>query len=322
MLTNFARNPVEPDSSEFQFVSERFYDSFKHLNIAPPLPAPVNRSGPPAPSRPPPPPMAPLGPVLRPSHLPPALLIPTGSPHPPPSSASLVPMNNLPVSHASPFPLHHYVINTHSGIPASTPSQSQNPPPISYASGLPLPPPPIPAYTSPNIKPMVQRPVTMNPTPINANNPNPYHFLPAAGPAPSSHPPPPPAPAGSQTQPQPQPSYFPPPSLSMGPLFGTPTPSHSTSTTAHRHRRANLAAMARAAAPGPPTRPGRNNTMPQIRSIERIQNQRWYKQYVAHELEFKQKMGKQTQEWLFHGERIDRSIALRTLLRTRQFRLQ
>jgi hypothetical protein len=54
-----------------------------------------------------------------------------------------------------------------------------------------------------------------------------------------------------------------------------------------------------------PTRPPRaaNQVIgaPTILQIERIQNQRWYKQYSAHECEFRQKLGKQTEQWLFHG---------------------
>jgi hypothetical protein len=54
-----------------------------------------------------------------------------------------------------------------------------------------------------------------------------------------------------------------------------------------------------------PTRHTRNcnhiSNLPKIIQIERIQNQRWYKQYSAHECEFRQKLGKQTEQWLFHG---------------------
>lgn len=45
-------------------------------------------------------------------------------------------------------------------------------------------------------------------------------------------------------------------------------------------------------------------TIPQIIQIERVQNQRWYKQYAAHECEFRQKLGKQTEQWLFHGKSV------------------
>ena len=41
---------------------------------------------------------------------------------------------------------------------------------------------------------------------------------------------------------------------------------------------------------------------PKIIQIERIQNQRWFKQYSAHECEFRQKLGRHTQRWLFHGK--------------------
>ncbi|CAF0784838.1 unnamed protein product [Rotaria sordida] len=52
------------------------------------------------------------------------------------------------------------------------------------------------------------------------------------------------------------------------------------------------------------------NGIPQILQIERIQNQRWYKQYSAHECEFRQKLNKQTEQWLFHGcdERSSKNI--------------
>jgi len=43
------------------------------------------------------------------------------------------------------------------------------------------------------------------------------------------------------------------------------------------------------------------NEIPKIIQIERIQNQRWFKQYSAHDCEFRQKLGKQTEQWLFHG---------------------
>ncbi|CAF2757652.1 unnamed protein product [Rotaria sp. Silwood2] len=53
-----------------------------------------------------------------------------------------------------------------------------------------------------------------------------------------------------------------------------------------------------------------DNGIPNILQIERIQNQRWYKQYSAHECEFRQKLGKQTEQWLFHGcdERSSKNI--------------
>ncbi|CAF1660727.1 unnamed protein product, partial [Didymodactylos carnosus] len=39
----------------------------------------------------------------------------------------------------------------------------------------------------------------------------------------------------------------------------------------------------------------------QIIHIERIQNKRWFKQYCAHKEEFNQRLGKETENWLFHG---------------------
>ncbi|CAF0761828.1 unnamed protein product [Didymodactylos carnosus] len=39
----------------------------------------------------------------------------------------------------------------------------------------------------------------------------------------------------------------------------------------------------------------------QILQIERIQNQRWFKQYSAHQEEFLQRLGATTETWLFHG---------------------
>lgn len=54
-------------------------------------------------------------------------------------------------------------------------------------------------------------------------------------------------------------------------------------------------------APPPPKPPTLGISKPEIIQIERIQNQRWYKQYSAHQYEFRQKLGKQTEQWLFHG---------------------
>ncbi|CAF0927005.1 unnamed protein product [Adineta ricciae] len=59
-----------------------------------------------------------------------------------------------------------------------------------------------------------------------------------------------------------------------------------------------------------PSLPGTNP--PTIIQIERIQNQRWFKQYSAHDFEFRQKLGKQTEQWLFHGcdEQASRNIEM------------
>jgi hypothetical protein len=93
-------------------------------------------------------------------------------------------------------------------------------------------------------------------------------------------PPPPPAPPGSYI-PQPilQPSV---PRRRLRPVYRLPMN--------------NTIAPTR-----PPTTGNQVNSPPTILQIERIQNQRWYKQYSAHECEFRQKLGKQTEQWLFHG---------------------
>jgi hypothetical protein len=64
----------------------------------------------------------------------------------------------------------------------------------------------------------------------------------------------------------------------------------------------------------PPSRRPRavnpGNGLAKIIQIERIQNQRWYKQYSAHECEFRQKLGKQAEQWLFHGKEILNKLIL------------
>ncbi|CAF4505891.1 unnamed protein product [Rotaria magnacalcarata] len=66
--------------------------------------------------------------------------------------------------------------------------------------------------------------------------------------------------------------------------------------------------VARLPAQPRPTAP--TTPKPEIIQIERIQNQRWFKQYSAHKCEFRQKLGKQTEQWLFHGcdERSSKNI--------------
>jgi hypothetical protein len=69
-----------------------------------------------------------------------------------------------------------------------------------------------------------------------------------------------------------------------------------------RTRSVHALPMNNTAGPTRPSRTGHHITnLPRIIQIERIQNQRWYKQYSAHECEFRQKLGKQTEQWLFHG---------------------
>jgi hypothetical protein len=67
------------------------------------------------------------------------------------------------------------------------------------------------------------------------------------------------------------------------------------------HTRAPVLVNNRTAASSRHRAVNHGNGIPKIIQIERIQNQRWYKQYSAHECEFRQKIGKQTQQWLFHG---------------------
>jgi hypothetical protein len=39
----------------------------------------------------------------------------------------------------------------------------------------------------------------------------------------------------------------------------------------------------------------------QIQQIERIQNERWYMQYLAHSRDFKKRLNKDTEKRLYHG---------------------
>ena len=75
-----------------------------------------------------------------------------------------------------------------------------------------------------------------------------------------------------------------------------------------RHAQLQLA-NARSANNAPPTINPLNG-LPTIIQVERIQNLRWYKQYSAHECEFRQKLGRQTQKWLFHGRFIELKAVL------------
>jgi len=49
----------------------------------------------------------------------------------------------------------------------------------------------------------------------------------------------------------------------------------------------------------------------QIIKVERIQNQRWYKQYLVHSEDFRTRLGKDTEKRLYHGcdETAAKSIA-------------
>ncbi len=102
-----------------------------------------------------------------------------------------------------------------------------------------------------------------------------------------------------QFGPPPPPPPLPPPSVPVpysAQQMYPPSNPYTRSRSLHRLRVNN---------PTLPTRHTRNcnhiSNLPKIIQIERIQNQRWYKQYSAHECEFRQKLGKQTEQWLFHG---------------------
>lgn len=172
------------------------------------------------------------------------------------------------------------------------------PPPVLSMSTAPLPPPnnvpvnPFGPLVFPQIGPM--------PAPAHNNNIT----------GPTMNPPMPPL--------QPPPSLahmlgpimhrypLPPGILSTASLPVQPPPLPPPPPPPQPHRAGIVHRRVRRPLPFPVNNPtGATNpmgTMPQIIQIERVQNQRWYKQYSAHECEFRQKLGKQTEQWLFHGK--------------------
>lgn len=162
------------------------------------------------------------------------------------------------------------------------------PPPVISLQPAPLPPPnnipmsPFQTFVFPHVGPM--------PPPVNNNN--------TSGPTPFIPPPPMAHMLRPMMHQYPMPPGMLPPG-SLAPPPPPPQPQQQSYRSLAAHRRT------RRPPPFPMTNPiGATNprgTIPQIIQIERVQNQRWYKQYSAHECEFRQKLGKQTEQWLFHG---------------------
>ncbi len=172
-------------------------------------------------------------------------------------------------------------------------------PPSSSTPLRPLPPSPAAHIPSTNNHPpssfqpgVLQRPSTM---PLTGSNNNgayinqPQHIL-GFGTMPYS------MQLGTNPRVQPPPPLIPP---LPGPLFpqqiyGSPVQySHAVVTNQLMNHPIVRARRSRSVNHG--------NGIPKIIQIERIQNQRWFKQYSAHDCEFRQKLGKQTEQWLFHG---------------------
>ena len=293
MLTNFSRHLVEAQSTEYKFVADRFCQSWKNIGFGvnpPPPPAsttsmqPISTPPQPAPTRP------------NPAH--PSL------PRPPPP--------NQPFgSHLSSGPIQSFL-----APPAPLPFQ--------FGSNQVLAPGPTPLMNNPlhSVFPQFsQQPMMMsNANPHQPQPPNVlFSSVNVVGPQQSSmntgasHPLYSPSMNFFNSQPLPPPTTLPqplPPTMAL-PQLRPPAPPHPSPSnhnfTSNRNVNAALARIRRRRVPATvPTysnqsRPPPPNIMPQIKSIERIQNQRWYKQYAAHQCEFRQKLGKQTQQWLFHG---------------------
>ena len=274
MLDNVARHLVDPQSTEYKFVADRFHQNWASVidpfNFIGPAGASlkaasaVTYSG---------------GPSMQisfsSSNAPQLIQNQPGVPPPPPQIGGAQPAGLLP------FPMWPPLGGQ---LPPPPPPQIQPPP----SSQLQLPPPPQqpvlfspsvllrgastavqlrPPLPTPQMQP-VNRPVNL-PLQTNPNNPSLAIQMPA-----------------TQSQ---QPSM----------------PLSSYRRRVARHHRAYNVPM-----PFPQIPPGHNTQpignlpqgVPTIIQIERIQNQRWYKQYLAHECEFRQKLRRDTQKWLFHGK--------------------
>lgn len=268
MLTNFSRHTLDPQSTEYKFVAEKFNHSLEQLKKHPTMRTPVPR-------------LAPATPPVQVPHLPP-LPPPSGSVstqsflsrHMPPQSFPFGPLTTQPFS---------------LGPPSA--------PPIT-----PGPPPSVQAFVS-----MMNNPVSSGFQQITPHQVGPIQTS-TNNNVPSS--------TSVQTLSNPTVGNLPIPST----LPSHPTasslahPSNSLSHAASQiHRRRRYISQSHtghhAALPANNTvfsfQPPPTNTpamsLPKIIQIERIQNQRWYKQYAAHECEFRLKLGKSTEQWLFHG---------------------
>lgn len=306
MLTNFSRHLIDQESAEYKFVSDRFFESWNRMPIMAPQPPPALR-----------PPVPPIPPSQNTTPMNPSLVPPYFLPVPPvPYRGLSSSISSMPSSF---HPVNIPTVNNQLNPSASSSCQNSNLLsilPSSYSSppnnNQPLPhfPGQLPSATALNSSASMN---AMNSSNLSTNNPNFGLHQPTAN---NIFPPPPPRPPPiAFATSGPGPSSTQSPSL---PPFLLPPPAHQhlnsisrmnlravMQQTRHRNRRAPFNSITRGATLGSGSDPLPINRLPQIRSIERIQNQRWFKQYSAHDLEFRQKLGKQTLQWLFHGKRND-----------------
>ena len=285
MITNFGRHPLNDQSTEYTFVSDKFYQSWGNLKNQPSVPTNV--------------------PPNVPTNIPPLQIrLP---PPPPPLSAPVPPTNNLPqhlfsIPMMSPMRMMHPLTNINSSNNNSSGSTGN--------SSLPPPPSTMPNYAFPPMPPPISIPTntmtqqgSLNSLPLPPSRPRtlPRSLLPALPPGP---------PIGPFMGPPPGPHSNPPIGHPIGPPLGPPLgapppvpyygpamPFTGPNTLPQLPTNNNVPVRIRQHRSTNPAK-----YIPQIIQIERIQNQRWYKQYSAHECEFRQKLGKQTEQWLFHGK--------------------
>ena len=244
MLTNFARHTLHPNSVEYIFVSDKFFQSWADLKNQPFSPAPNS---------------------LQPRTI---LPVPVPSTNNPPSApflpGSLQGFNPGQVLINNSTNNRHMINQSSSNLGLGSSTYSNSP----GTNALVIPP-----LSPPSLANSVHRPVNHSTLSTHFGF---YSLGHSISPV-SAHPLPPPVSSLSQQMP------------GSNMYHGVPriAPPLPRNTLATQFRRTKSVAH--------------NNDIPQIIQIERIQNQRWYKQYSAHECEFRQKLGKQTEQWLFHG---------------------
>lgn len=262
MMDNVARHLVDPQSTEYKFVADRFHQNWTSVNDPFSLIGPTVATLQAASTR-----TYTSGPSVQisfpSSNVPQPIQNQPGVPPPqigPAQSAGLLPFpmwpplrGQLPPPPAHlqpPLPAHLHVVRF---------SPSIRVPPTSVQFGPPLPTPPMQPTNRPVSSPLQTNPI----------NPSLAIQMPTA---------------------KPQQPVMPP--------------------SSYRRRQARYHRPYNAPMPLPNIPPGQNTQpignlshgVPNIIQIERIQNQRWYKQYLAHECEFRQKLRRDTQKWLFHGK--------------------
>lgn len=260
MLNNFLRQTLDPQSTEFKFVVDKFMKSWLHLKNQFQLPVPQVPT--PAPGPPPPPSFPPVPASHR---MPPRPML-----HVPANMTAAYPtlMNPAPS-----------FMNNFNNPPGSNQTLSQLQP--GSHSMLPHSSYPLPARSNPIVQQNMLPSHTMRSPVSTASMP----------PMPLSQPP-------LSAPPMPTPGLQPPlrPMVTANQIMGRARVPVARS-------RGKPAPAPQQIAVGQSGRPmGQMINIPTIIQIERIQNQRWYKQYSAHECEFRQKLGKQTEQWLFHGK--------------------